>query len=126
MSVSLSLRRKTAELFMNSNYTQDEKELCIICFENSLKKYNYKIWSNYYKNCQCKFFVHQDCFNEWYKINPICPICRKVILSKDVNNVCKNFINKYCNITITYSKILIVMFLWFYFITTLIEVVYIY
>ena len=126
MSVSLSLRRKTAELFMNGNYSQDEKELCIICFENSWKKYNYKIWWNYYKNCKCKFFVHQDCFNEWYKINPICPICRKPILTKDIDTLCKKFVNKCCDFTFTSVIIMIVAFLWLYIVSTLIEVVYIY
>ena len=126
MSVRFSVRKKTAELFMHSNYNNYEKDVCIICLEASLKKYNYEMFINYYKNCRCKFYVHQDCFNEWYKINPICPICRKTILSKDIESICQKYVNKYCNIAIKYSLVIMTAFLWFYLISILIEVIFTY
>lgn len=126
MSVGFSLRKKTAELFMHYNYTNHEKELCIICFEDSSKKYNYEIWWNYYKNCECKFLIHQDCFNQWYKTNPTCPICRKTILSKDIETIYKKNINKCCDFVMLSCGVMIIAFLWLQFISSLIEVVFIY
>ena len=42
MSVGLSIIKKTSQLFTHSHYSNHEKELCIICFEDGLKKYNYQ------------------------------------------------------------------------------------
>ena len=126
MSIDLSIRKKTAQLFMHSKCGNYENELCIICLENSFKNYNYELFTNYYKNCRCKFYVHQYCFNEWYKLNPICPICRKTILSKDNETICKKYINKYCNIIISCFLVIVTAFLWFYIISVLIEIIFTY
>ena len=126
MSVGLSIIKKTSQLFTNSHYSNYEKELCIICFEDGFKKYNYEDWRNYYKKCQCKFFIHEECFNEWYNINPNCPICRKPIFLRNIETQYKYYINEFFEFALTCFWILIVAILWLCLVSTLIEVIFIY
>ena len=56
------------------------KEECLICFENfSLEKNNIKKCS-----CNCNFYYHSHCINEWHKKNHECPVCNKKVKLKKI------------------------------------------
>ena len=52
-------------------------ELCIICLESnniiSIKK-NYKK----YNQCECNYYIHNDCLEQWKNIKNKCPICHSI------------------------------------------------
>jgi hypothetical protein len=56
---------------------------CIICLDIT----------NDPSDCtRCKYYVHQDCMNEWYKLNNNkCLICKSSNLIKEINPILKNF-----------------------------------
>jgi len=61
---------------------QEEREECFICLEereneicislNGLKEYS--------KYCLCNGNIHKSCLDNWYVINPKCPICRNTMI----------------------------------------------
>jgi hypothetical protein len=75
------------------NY-DDVKNDCAICFDEILK-INEKI-------LDCGHIFHKNCINDWTKINPICPYCRKytnkyfdcILKNKYSSNKCKIFIDE--------------------------------
>ena len=54
-------------------------ELCIICLESnniiSIKK-NYEK----YNQCECNYYIHNDCLEQWKNIKNKCPICHSIFL----------------------------------------------
>ena len=44
-------------------------KLCSICLETVRRPANLDL------NCECKYYVHYKCFNEWWKDNNTCIIC---------------------------------------------------
>jgi len=58
--------------------TSKNKEIIIIKFNNPNEEcsicldINNKVWIKTY----CNHCYHEECFNEWIKINKSCPICR--------------------------------------------------
>ena len=60
---------------------------CIICLD---------ITNNPSDCNKCKYYVHQDCMNKWYKLNyNKCLICKSLIISsnliKEINPIFTNF-----------------------------------
>lgn len=73
--------------------------ICTICFE--------PINMLYYKNkCNCKAYYHYDCIIEWFKIENICPICKKI----SDNNI-QSLIRRRDKFTKTCITLLIISFL---------------
>lgn len=75
------------------NY-DDVKNDCSICFDEILKIDE--------KNLDCGHKFHKNCIDNWTKINPICPYCRKytnkhfdcILKNKYSSNRCKIFIDE--------------------------------
>ena len=47
-------------------------KLCSICLETVRRPATLDL------NCECKYYVHYKCFNEWWKDNNTCIICHEV------------------------------------------------
>lgn len=91
---------------INNIYENDNE--CTICLEkyvgeNNNKTYDidYLIKNNYnkiIKKCECNYYVHYDCLNEWFTRHKKCIICRKrmsvviVINDNEPPNVSRYFI----------------------------------
>ena len=57
--------------------TINTNEVCIICLEpNDI----IKIKKNYekYNQCECNYYIHSGCLEEWKNIKNKCPICRSI------------------------------------------------
>jgi len=50
---------------------------CVICLNSVIINNNPDV---FIKNCQCKYTFHDVCLKNWLFTNPVCPICRKVLL----------------------------------------------
>ena len=51
---------------------------CIICLNVVEKPPS----DNFIKTCNCNLIVHEECLKEWLSTNPICPLCRCLLLTK--------------------------------------------
>jgi hypothetical protein len=75
---------KDLEEYSSNDKTMKEKEkeedLCIICLDKTdSKKSKEENSSEDEKNlllCDCQFFIHPQCFNEWIILENNCPICK--------------------------------------------------
>ena len=63
---------------------ENKENECFICFEVSNKyEKNPSRLSNkidYFKNCQCDGWIHDNCLEKWYLLNETCPICRNKVV----------------------------------------------
>lgn len=49
--------------------------VCIICYENA--RYTVKTYrKKSVKLCDCDYYIHEYCLNEWMKYDKSCPICK--------------------------------------------------
>ncbi len=53
-------------------------ELCIVCLEESA--ININTIPDLIKLCECQFWIHEICINSWLIKEPICPICKKLMI----------------------------------------------
>jgi hypothetical protein len=77
----------------NEIESKEQTEECFICLEereneiciplNSMKEYS--------KYCHCNGNIHKSCLDNWYIINPKCPICRNTMIKNP------EYILKYIN-----------------------------
>lgn len=83
---------------------------CFICFEkedvSQLEDIRYLYWTT----CVCNATIHESCFEEWFILQPKCPLCRKQYFSK--LSACKNVFTHFQNVCykcyITYLYIVLV------------------
>jgi hypothetical protein len=65
---------------------EKDEDLCIICLDKTdYKKSKEENNSEDEKNqllCDCQYFIHPQCFNEWIIVENNCPIC-KTLLNKE-------------------------------------------
>ena len=64
-------------LYLN-NLNNLNNDMCIICLEeedDGIKKGKIVLPPFLQKNCQCHFYIHNDCFTLWFSNKPVCPIC---------------------------------------------------
>ena len=74
------------------------EDTCPICLDSFSKN---KIKNNTIK-LQCGHVFHKQCLLEWAKINPICALCRKYIISKfKIHQTKYYFLKEYYIIKIT-------------------------
>jgi len=56
-----------------------KNELCVICLEPKdiirIKKMYEK-----YNQCECNYYIHSDCLEQWKKIKNKCPICHSIFV----------------------------------------------
>jgi hypothetical protein len=61
-------------------------ELCIICLESndiiSIKK-NYEK----YNHCECNYYIHTNCLEQWKNIKNKCPICHFIFPEKEEEEI---------------------------------------
>ena len=77
---------------------QTTDKICIICWlpsdqHNHIKPM--KEFSHIYLFCNCNVLIHTNCFNEWLRNCPSCPICRKkikILTKKHLSNYIKSSI----------------------------------
>lgn len=63
---------------------------CIICLEKCEKKISKRttIASHYKKECQCEYYAHKECYEQWFDKCLRCPICRESLAYiNETNNV---------------------------------------
>ena len=53
-------------------------EQCIVCLDDS--PINIKIIPHLIKLCECDYWVHEICINAWLIKEPVCPICKKLMI----------------------------------------------
>jgi hypothetical protein len=85
-----------------NNSDMNNLEPCSICYED--------IEENKKKILICNHIFHKKCINDWMKIKPICPYCRKYIINSFVCSLKQKFISKKCKIFLDeekFSKIII-------------------
>jgi hypothetical protein len=67
-------------------YDNINKE-CFICLQdisaNELNKDRLNRQNLFIKNCRCDGFVHNNCLMKWFDKYKSCPICRKLVVSKN-------------------------------------------
>jgi hypothetical protein len=71
--------KPTQKLFTTSPLNGNSKNNCIICLQidNNIIKHE--------GTCNCNFYVHTKCLDEWYSNKPKkCIICRKGIIETQV------------------------------------------
>ena len=72
-------------------------ETCIVCLEDT--SMNIKSIKHLIKICECEYWIHENCINAWLIKEPICPICKKLMIyeneqrSVDNNGINNNGIN---------------------------------
>jgi hypothetical protein len=72
-------------------------ESCIVCLEDT--SMNIKSIKHLIKICECEYWIHENCINAWLIKEPICPICKKLMIyeneerSVDNNGINNNGIN---------------------------------
>lgn len=72
-------------------------ESCIVCLEDT--SMNIKSIKHLIKICECEYWIHENCINAWLIKEPICPICKKLMIyeneqrSADNNGINNNGIN---------------------------------
>lgn len=57
--------------------TNNTNDVCIICLESNDI---IKIKKNYekYNHCECNYYIHSDCLEQWKNIKNKCPICHSI------------------------------------------------
>jgi len=59
--------------------TNNTNDVCIICLEpNDIIKIKKKYEK--YNQCECNYYIHFDCLEQWKNIKNKCPICRSNFL----------------------------------------------
>lgn len=53
-------------------------EQCIVCLDDS--PINIKTIPHLIKLCECEYWVHETCINAWLIKEPVCPICKKLMI----------------------------------------------
>ena len=79
---------------INDKLTNNEEDLCLICWLPSQENNEIKYLSQFIhikQKCNCKPKLHLICINDWIKNSQSCPICRKkmniVILTANTSNL---------------------------------------
>ena len=81
----------------NEKYDTDlNSNECSICFDN--------INNEEIKKLECGHIFHKKCINDWLKINPICPYCRKYTLKFFNCKIKINLLFKKCKIYLDEDK----------------------
>ena len=68
---SINATTSIAEDISNSS---TDSLVCVICTGN---KNLYKFINSSDGGCNCSIYFHEECIKKWFKISPVCPICRK-------------------------------------------------
>ena len=76
------IMRKSAKQFRVVNYNANdaipEDETCSICLDYIKARNNPEDQQKIVKlNCSCIHMFHKPCIQEWLKVHPACPSCRK-------------------------------------------------
>ena len=60
------------------NENDKNKDVCIICLEinDIMKAKQLFIIEKYNIQCNCNYYIHKVCFEEWIRIRKSCPICK--------------------------------------------------
>jgi len=67
-------------------------ESCIVCLEDT--SMNIKSIKHLIKICECEYWIHENCINAWLIKEPICPICKKLMIyENEERSVDNNGIN---------------------------------
>jgi hypothetical protein len=66
-------------------------ETCIVCLEDTTL--NIKSIKNLIKICECQYWIHEICINAWIIKEPICPICKKIMIYENEEISVNNSIN---------------------------------
>jgi len=67
-------------------------ETCIVCLEDT--SMNIKSIKHLIKICECEYWIHENCINAWFIKEPICPICKKLMIyENEQRSVDNNGIN---------------------------------
>ena len=53
-------------------------ELCIVCLDEY--SININTIPHLIKLCECQFWIHEICINTWLIKEPVCPICKKLMI----------------------------------------------
>lgn len=53
-------------------------ELCIVCLDEY--SININTIPHLIKLCECQFWIHEICINAWLIKEPVCPICKKLMI----------------------------------------------
>ena len=62
--------------------TNNTNDVCIICLEsNDIIKIK-KIYEKY-NQCECNYYIHSDCLEQWKNIKNKCPICRSIFSEEE-------------------------------------------
>jgi len=106
------------------NINNIEYDVCIICLEkkDSIKVKTLIESKKYNINCECNYYIHPYCLNQWIIIKNNCPICKCIfqikICNKEfkIDKYIKNFIVLFiflCNVgclIIFFSLLLLIIF----------------
>lgn len=62
--------------------TNNTNDVCIICLEpNDIIKIKKKYEK--YNHCECNYYIHSDCLEQWKNIKNKCPICHSIFPEKE-------------------------------------------
>lgn len=82
---------------------------CLICWEsenNNNKITNMKNITMFSSNCDCDCYFHLQCFFDWVKKTPTCPICRNVLtINNELLEIYKFGSRPYYKITLFFKAI---------------------
>jgi hypothetical protein len=53
-------------------------QTCLVCLEDSA--INIKTISLLLKICECEYWIHEHCINAWLIKEPVCPICKRLMI----------------------------------------------
>jgi len=94
------------EINIDNKLTNEEDDICLICWLPSEEKNDIKYLSDFSHikpKCNCKPKLHLICINDWLQNSQSCPICRKKmnIIILTTNN--KNFLSNCYIICISFT-----------------------
>jgi hypothetical protein len=70
-------------------------QTCLVCLEDSA--INIKTIPLLLKICECDYWIHEHCINAWLIKEPVCPICKRLLIYENEALVANNNINNNIN-----------------------------
>jgi hypothetical protein len=63
-------------------------QTCLVCLEDSA--INIKTIPLLLKICECDYWIHEHCINAWLIKEPVCPICKRLLIYENEALVANN------------------------------------
>ena len=70
-------------------------QTCLVCLEDSA--INIKTIQLLLKICECDYWIHEHCINAWLVKEPVCPICKRLMIYENGALVANNINNNINN-----------------------------